>query len=123
MTDSLVLSSKKELEAASKNFRRVCRGFTKIQQDKRDKFIYNILSTNPKSLYKAIKNFKSAGTPTLTWLDSDGVLYDQDMIPDGFYAALGNLKSPPNLPSDESSDFLLDTILEIASSGPPIPSL
>ena len=72
-----------------------------------------------------MKSIKGANTPPLESLFVGDIEYDEDQVPDGFYAALKNLKTPDFLQDDHyiSMKKLHDDIIDIAKAGPPISPL
>ena len=93
----------------------------------RDELIHSVLSSDPRKLQIAVRKAKSLGTPDVHMLQVGKHSYTGDSVPDGFYEALLALKVPENSPHS-IPDFLSTSenyrhIVELAKSGPPLPSL
>ena len=93
----------------------------------RDEMVHSVLTTDPRKLQAAVRKAKSKGTPAVHLLQVGRHSYAGDSVPDGFYEALLSLKVPENLPNS-SPDFFSTSenfrhIIELAKSGPPLPSL
>ena len=87
-----------------------------------------MLSSDPSKLQAAVRKVKSAGTPSVQLLQVGKNCYTGAAVPDGFYESLLNLKVPDTSLRDSDPSFLSDSdtyrhILEVAKSGPPLPTL
>ena len=93
----------------------------------RDELLHTTLSSDPSKLQAAVRKAKSAVVPAVHLLQVGKHVYTGDSVPDGFYDALSKLKVPENSPTS-SPEFLSVAenyrhIMELAKSGPPLPSL
>ena len=93
----------------------------------RDELLHSVLSSDPSKLQSAVRKAKNAGEPAVHLLQVGKHTYTGDFVPDGFYEALSNLKvpdvSPTSSPEFLSSSETYRNIIELAKSGPPLPSL
>ena len=80
------------LKLAKKHLRRV----TKIERlkvsNERDAHLHNILSTNPSSVFKFIKNCKGTNISGVERLTVGDDIYLNERVPDGFYTSMTTLK-------------------------------
>ena len=93
----------------------------------RDELLHTVLSTDPSKLQTAVRKAKKVGEPAVHFLQVGKHTYTGDSVPDGFYEALFNLKVPEMSPTS-CPEFLPTSenfrhIIELAKSGPPLPSL
>ena len=124
LTIQAAISAKSSSTSA---LRAVVRSTQRQEARQRDTLLHSVLSSDPSKLQAAVKKAKCIGTPAVHLLQVGKHSYTGDSVPDGFYEALLNLKVPEISPSS-SAQFLSTSenyrnIIELAKSGPPLPSL
>ena len=107
--------------------RAAVRSATRQAARERDELLHTTISSDPSKLQAAVRKAKGAGVPAVHLLHVGKNIYTGDSVPDGFYEALSSLKVPENSPMT-SPEFLPSSenyrhIIELAKSGPPLPSL
>ena len=93
------------LSAAKSALRRATNAATKQVCNERDNLLHTVLSSNPGSLFKAVRSSKSNSTPNTQSLKVGGKLYTGKSVSDGFYESLSSLKAPDCHPPLTSQQF------------------
>ena len=90
--------------------------------------LFSILSTNPSSVHRSIKNSSKSASSAVNQLKVQDKVYTGNQVPDGFFDSLSSLKAP-DLSSLHSSSQYQDTlmdyenVLKIARDGLKIPQI
>ena len=113
--------------SATSALRAAVRSTTRQAARQRDELLHSVLSSDPSKLQTAVRKAKSMEVPAVDLLQVGKHTYAGDSVPDGFFESLLKLKVPENSPTS-SSEFLSTSenyrhIIEMAKSGPPLPSL
>ena len=119
---------KLKFKAMKAEHQRLVRSNNAMDSLKRDQKLHSVLSTNPSSLYKAIKVNKKANGGRIERLIVSNDLYLGDEVADGFFNSLKALKTS-NVESLEASTAYAsfsedyEHIIEICSNGDKIPNV
>ena len=134
LTDSGVASQPQLIEAKAalsgsrSAYRRLVNASSSIAANKRDNLVHSVLSSDPSSLYKTIRQSKNPQTSKLPSLRVSDKVYSGSAVPDGFFDSLSSLKSPDmsriylsTAYKDTSYDFSI--IKKICSTSLKIPEI
>ena len=126
---SMITSLEKKLKGAKADHRKLVRAEDVDEEVKRNNNLHDILTRNPSSFHKAIRNSKnSLSSGNTQKLVVGGKVYLGEQVADGFFDSLKSLKSIDQVVLDDSetySDFKKDyiNILELCRSGKPVPEI
>ena len=118
-----------EARAEFKNMKAVHQNLVRkhivTQECERDDQFLDILSKNPKSVFKLLKSKKSKDSPKIDTLHVADKLYQNENVADGFFDAILSLKTAKEVTSPSFAQFSEDhkNIIEICKSAKKIPRL
>ena len=127
-TAEAVECARVKLRSAKASLRQAIRSSQSDLRNKRDKNLFDILSTNPSAAHRSIKASKSSSSSDIQNLKVDNKIYTGEKVPDGFFDSLSSLKAP-DMSSLYSSPFYQETLLDyenvlkIARDGAKIPAI
>ena len=121
--------ARSNLQDAQKAFKRVVRKARLKDVQQRDRLVYNILESNPKSIFTHLKRFKgSAATAPTQKLNVGSHTYEGQSVADGFFASMSKLKtcdlSQLSLDPNMTPHFLnYSDIMKICANAPTLPKI
>ena len=127
-TPEAVESAREDLRSAKASLRQATRSSQSDLRNKRDKNLFEILSSNPSAAHRSIKASKSSSSSDIQTLKVDNKIYSGENVPDGFFDSLSTLKAPDMsslYSSPHYQETLLDyeNVLKIAREGSKIPAI
>ena len=81
------------LQCAKANYRRAVRRARLLQDCKRDLKLSSLVGETPAAAFKFIRQMRQSAPVSLSKLSVNGVLYEGDCIPDGFYNSMSSIKT------------------------------
>ena len=82
-----------QVSEARRHFRFLERKYHHVEDLRRDRKLFTILSSNPYSAFRSIKSSKSSSNQQVPFLKVGSITYMEDMVPDGFFHSISHLKS------------------------------
>ena len=126
LQDSALRGSLRESQKAYKS---VVRKSRILHAQQRDSMVYNILESNPKSIFTYIKKSKSRSTTAPTQkLKVGTTIYEGDSVADGFFDSMTNLKTCDLKELSQDPDMLphflnYEDIMKICKDAPALPKI
>ena len=127
-TPAVISTANDEYLKSKSSYRQAVRSEQKEDSIKRDEKLSQILTNNPTSLFRTIKDLKNPHSCKIHKLHVGDTTYVGDEVPSGFFASLSALKSPDmssihSTPQYQSTLTDFQHILKICRSGSPIPDI
>ena len=122
-----MITARETLSTARASLRQAERAHHRDAAISRDTELQSVLSSNPSSVYKSIKNNKNQSKKINT-LRVGKKVYSGDSVPDGFFDSMSSLKCPDMSPIHNTPEFqstLADynNIIKICQTRDPIPPI
>ena len=92
-SDTLDNIAKQRVTETRNKYKQLCRHFHHTEDLKRDTRLFSILSSNPSSVYRAIKSSKTSITGQIPYLTVGEKTYPSNLVHDGFYDSISTLKT------------------------------
>ena len=98
--------AKQRLTEARNKYKKLSRNFHHAEDLKRDTKLFSILSSNPSSVYRAIKSSKTAFTGQIPYLTVGETNYPSHLVHDGFYDSISRLKTKDQEALEASHSYM-----------------
>ena len=115
----------KELKTAKSLHQNLVRKHNVADEVKRDNELLDLLSKQPKEIFKSFRKTKSAQSRRIKSLQVGDKTYSEETVADGFFDSISQLKTLPEITSPSFQRFSEDHrhIVDICKSGEKIPMM
>ena len=115
----------KQLKSAKALHQNLVRKHNVSNEVKRDNELLDLLSKQPKEIFKSFRNAKSAQSSKIKSLQVGEKTYSEETVADGFFDSISQLKTLPEITSSSFERFAEDHrhIVEICKSSDKIPMM